>query len=242
MIVMGHRGAKGEAPENTLEGFQYAKRVGVEHIELDVRMSADNQLVVIHDETVDRTTNSIGKVTNFSADQLSELNASADFPDWPRRCGVPTLPGVIKSFPDFQSYQIEIKSDTSEALEQVCKQVSDVLRQFSIEDRTILSSFDPDVLKVMRYVEPKQSLCYIWPIGKSSLLNETLELGCTAFSLEVSNASKEMVDQAHKFGLFVYGWTANSFEQASKLIDCGVDAIETDYPSTIIPFTKMSVR
>ena len=99
MIVFGHRGARGEAPENTLSGFGFALGLGVDGLELDVRLSADGQLVVIHDETVDRTTDAAGPVAAFRADQLARLDARGSCPEWPQRVGVPTLEQVLRQTP-----------------------------------------------------------------------------------------------------------------------------------------------
>src|SRR5262245_48572737 len=90
-LIFGHRGAKGEAPENTLSGFSYARSVGVEAFELDVHLSADHELMVIHDATVDRTTNGNGPVAGFTAAELAALDARAGFAAWGVPVGVPRL-------------------------------------------------------------------------------------------------------------------------------------------------------
>src|SRR5690606_17261213 len=89
MQILGHRGAKGEAPENTLAGFAYAKQIGLDAIELDVRLTKDDQVVIMHDPTVDRTTNGQGAVGELTFAELHALDARADFPEWPAACSVP---------------------------------------------------------------------------------------------------------------------------------------------------------
>ena len=110
-ILYGHRGAAGHAPENTLDGFLYARQIGVRAFELDVRFSADDQLVVIHDETLERTTHTIGRVRDFTVAQLNALDACAS---WPNPAGVPSLVAVLQSHHDLPAFQIEVKTDTPE--------------------------------------------------------------------------------------------------------------------------------
>ena len=95
MQLIGHRGARFEAPENTLAGFRHAIELGLSAVEFDVRVTRDNELVVIHDATVDRTTDGTGEVSSFSLAELRELDARAEFSDWPEVCQIPTLSEVL---------------------------------------------------------------------------------------------------------------------------------------------------
>ena len=87
MKIYGHRGAAGEAPENTLAGFLHAIEYGTQYVELDVQLSADGHLVVIHDSRVDRTTGIAGRVDQFTATELSKMDARQDCPPWPTKTG-----------------------------------------------------------------------------------------------------------------------------------------------------------
>ncbi len=119
--LLGHRGAAFEAPENTLAGFAYAWRNGVRSFELDVRLSADQQLVILHDESLERTTGIQRKVGELSAAQLTELNAPGLFPDWPEKATIPLLEEVLRAYSrDLKSWEIEIKTTTPENLEIIC--------------------------------------------------------------------------------------------------------------------------
>src|SRR5687768_9710541 len=86
MILLGHRGARFEAPENTLPGFRYAIDLGLEAVEFDLRLTRDGEVVVIHDETVDRTTNGTGAVADLTLGEVQRLDARSIFPDWPESC------------------------------------------------------------------------------------------------------------------------------------------------------------
>src|SRR5688572_2391261 len=97
MLLYGHRGAGGEAPENTEAAFRYARALYLDGVQLDVRLSSDDELVVIHDETVDRTTTSRGRVASMKASKLAGLDARGNFPGWPEPVGVPTLDDAFDS-------------------------------------------------------------------------------------------------------------------------------------------------
>jgi glycerophosphoryl diester phosphodiesterase len=237
-LLFGHRGAKGEAPENTLSGFAYARRIGVQAFELDVRLSADGELVVIHDEDVDRTTNGHGRVRDFPARQLANLDARAAFPEWPEQAGVPTLVDVLDAFGDVSAFQIEIKSDTRAVLEVVCPKLVDLIDRSGIGDRAEVASFDPGALEIARRIAPDLPRAYIGRYDDPSYLATALELECVGACIPHRTSSKETVREARAHGLHVTGWLGNTAEELQMLLDWGVDSITTDVPSLAIPFLR----
>src|SRR3981081_1036402 len=112
MFLYGHRGAKGEAPENTIEGCLYAWKLGMRGFELDVRLTADGDLAVIHDATVDRTTNGSGRVAELTIGELSLLDARGECAEWPAAVHVPTLREVLHAFGGKAALEIEVKADS----------------------------------------------------------------------------------------------------------------------------------
>ena len=110
MRIIGHRGARREAPENTLAGFRHLRSLGIDHVELDVRLSADHQLVVLHDTTVNRTTNGKGAAREMTATALGALNAAASFPGWQEATPIPLLRDVLTEWPELESIQLEVKT------------------------------------------------------------------------------------------------------------------------------------
>ena len=111
MQVYGHRGAAGEAPENTIAGCQHAIQRGVRHIEIDLQFSSDRQIVIVHDGTVDRTTKSKGKVSAHTAQQLKKMEATCFGPHWPgkKQIGIPSLEDLLSATPELKKYQLEVK-------------------------------------------------------------------------------------------------------------------------------------
>ena len=161
MILYGHRGARFEAPENTLTGFRHALRQGIRAFEFDVHLSADDRLVVIHDPTVDRTTNGSGAVADMTVAELARLDARSIFPDWPEPASVPTLTEVLDTIAGADDMEIEIKTDRPDRLQRVAELVLAAIRRYDIAARATVTSFDPVALEAVARFEPKQRRGFI---------------------------------------------------------------------------------
>jgi glycerophosphoryl diester phosphodiesterase len=238
MLLFGHRGARGEAPENTLAGFAHAFRAGVAAFELDVRLTADEQLAVIHDATVDRTTNASGVVSDFTAAQLAALDARAAHPDWPERVGVPLLGDLLDAYAGRVRLAIEIKTDAPERLERVCAAVVSHVVRYGIAAGVTVTSFDPVALEIMRRIAPALPRAFIGAYDTPAFLETALRLECRQADIQPSRGSADVVRQAQAHGLRVVGWQGNTPEDLAALIDWGVDGITSDYPTRAIAFLR----
>ncbi|MGH2530796.1 MAG: glycerophosphodiester phosphodiesterase [Thermomicrobiales bacterium] len=236
VMIFGHRGARGEAPENTLTGFLYAKGIGVEAFELDVQLSADDQLVVIHDRTVDRTTDGTGPVSSLTVAELAVLDARAAFPDWPEPAGVPTLADILDVVADAVRFEVEIKTDLPERLERVVELLLPTLKQNGIAERTTVSSFDSVALEIVQRLAPEQARGFISRYDDMSYLETAVRLGCTWAEIPIKTGSAEIVRAAKERGLRVVGWQGNSEEDIDTLLAWDVDVICTDYPSIAMAY------
>lgn len=240
MRLLGHRGAKGEAPENTLPGFIYAKNIpGLAGVELDVQLSRDSQLVVIHDDTVDRTTNGTGQVADFTTEELAALDARAAFPEWPKPCGVPTLDRILAVVKEMAVLQIEIKRDTPGRLERVVPMLLGALRDHDVEDQVVIISFDPVALEILGRVapdSPRRSL--IGAYDSPKWLDRAIALGCTQVNVGLHRSSAEIVAAAHQAGLTVDGSLSDTPDDLARARTLGVDYTTTDYPSTLAPLLR----
>ncbi len=236
MLLFGHRGAKGEAPENTLTGFAYARSVGVTAFELDVRLSADQELVVLHDPDVDRTTDGNGPASAFTACALAALDARAAFPTWPEPARIPRLIDVLDAYGTTVVYQIEIKTDAVEALELVASTLVALIERYGIGERTTVSSFDPEALRIMQRIAPEIPRAYIGRYDGPGFLATALELGCYGACIPHRTSMKATVDEAHGHGLQVTGWLGNTERDLRLLLDWQVDSITSDHPSLAIPY------
>jgi glycerophosphoryl diester phosphodiesterase len=242
MLVFGHRGARAEAPENTLAGFAYALRQGVLALELDVRLTADGELAVIHDATVDRTTDATGPVAAFTAAELSRLDARGGHPEWPAPVGVPRLAEVLDATAGRARLAVEIKTDAPERLERLCavlvEQLRGRARRSRARRRVTVTSFDPAALEVMRRLAPALPRAFIGAYDTPATLETALRLECRQADVPVARGTVEVVRQAQAQGLRVVGWLGNTEQELETLLRWGVDGITSDVPAWALAFLR----
>jgi glycerophosphoryl diester phosphodiesterase len=238
MLLFGHRGARGEAPENTLSGFAHAQRAGVAAFELDVRLTADDRLAVIHDATVDRTTFSTGPVAGFTAADLAQMDARRSFPDWPEPAGVPLLEDVLDAYGTTMRFAIEIKQDTPERLERVGELVVTCIERYRLAGRATVTSFIPEALEIVRRRAPDVPRAFIGAYDTPAFLETALRLGCAQADVQLSRGTIEVVREAQAHGLRVVGWQGNTPEHLDALIAWGTNGITSDYPSRALPYLR----
>lgn len=234
MLVFGHRGARAEAPENTLAGFQYARAVGLTAVEFDVRLTRDDRLVVIHDKTVDRTTDGTGAVADLTYLQIAGLDARGRFTAWPEPCRVPTLRETLEATAHFEVVAIELKADRGARLVRMIPEVVAEIRRQGLAARVVLTSFDITALALARDVAPELPRGYIGNWDSAAALTVARLLECRQADMQLSTASAEMVSAAHASGLRVVGWPCNTEAEFAALTAWGVDAVTTDVPSTFL--------
>ncbi|MBC7524076.1 MAG: glycerophosphodiester phosphodiesterase [Flavobacterium sp.] len=215
MQTIGHRGAKGYSPENTLHSFQKALNLGCHGIELDVHLSADNIPIVIHDNSIDRTTTGSGLVRNFTAHQLQLY-------------GIPSLQDVLELVNKQCFINIEIKDSTATPF------VLELLDQLKVEAHWYqISSFHWEVLS---YCKSQNKNIAVAVLTDSSI-NDALAFAKTIKAQSINAYYKlinqEMVTLMHQNKLLVYAWTVNEPEDISKMKRFNVDGIISDYPDRI---------
>jgi glycerophosphoryl diester phosphodiesterase len=234
--IFAHRGAKAVAPENTLPAFEQALAMGVDGIELDVHLSQDGQLVVIHDFTVDKTTNGHGPVRALTAAQLAQLDAGSHFAPAFAGVGVPTLVEVLDLVGDRCRVNVEIKSDDWAGGGEA-EVLATLIRQRNLYDQVIVSSFNPITLIKLRWTDPKirQGLLYFQPLPphlRQAWFTPILEPEALHPYHRLIDA--ELMDWARSKGCAVNTWTVNDPAEAKRLADLGVDAIITDVPDVLM--------
>ncbi|MBX3013751.1 MAG: glycerophosphodiester phosphodiesterase [Caldilineaceae bacterium] len=236
MPLFGHRGAAGEAPENTLAGFAHAQRIGVRAFEFDVRLSADGELVVLHDESPLRTAGVAGSVHDFTVAQLQAMDARVPFPDWPEPTPIPTLAQVLQTFPQLDAYQIEIKRADPANLPSICRRLTALIESAGVAARVVVSSFDPDALAMMRTVAPQLPRAYIGAFDNEGWIEQALALGCTDVCIPHKTGTDAVVQLAHAHQLAITGWPGNSVADLRHLTAWRVANITTDYPQQALAF------
>lgn len=233
MIIIGHRGARGEAPENTVAGFRHALAQGIRHFELDVRLSHDGRPVVIHDDTVDRTTGERGAVADHSAAQLAAMDARRNTTGWPQPTGVPTLEEVLVAGSAVESWQLEVKSDAPARIRALLPAIAGLLAQMRL-DRATLTSLDVEVLKAARKLVPQLRRGYVAEQADPEPVKTATRLGCELLVANWRLCDATLVQRARDAGLGVSVWTVNDLVVAERLINAGVDSIITDFPSAFL--------
>lgn len=240
VIIYGHRGAAGEAPENTVTGFTYARSIGVRDYELDIRLTRDGQVAVIHDETVARTTGASGTVEGLSMEGLRMLKARAGFPEWPERATIPTLDEVFEVIGDGRSFQVEIKRTTFNNYPPLITRMIETITRHRLEERVYVSSFDPLALRMTRQIAPELKRNFITDKITETYIQTARVLGCAMASPKYQSCSKVMIERLHAAGLQVCGWLGNDAKEIETMLQWGVDAITTDYPSLALSHPGVS--
>lgn len=233
-LILGHRGASGNAPMNTLSSFLLAHQQGANGIELDVHLSADGIPVVIHDHTVDATTNGKGAVTTMSVSQLKQLDAGSWFSSDFIGENIPTLQEVFDALPrENFLINVEIKADRQRRAELVDATLA-VIQTTQSLDRVIISSFDPFILRLVARSNSQVPIGYLHypavPFWIPWFMRGVRHEAVHPYYQEVSTGYAQRMAQR---GYKIHAWTVNEVQEARRLRDVGVGAIITDYPQRI---------
>jgi glycerophosphoryl diester phosphodiesterase len=235
--VFAHRGAKMVAPENTLPAFEQAMILGADGVELDVQCSKDGVLVVMHNFTVDETTNGHGRVADLSVAELSKLDAGSHFNASFSNVGVPTLEEVLAVTAGKIKLNVEIKSQDPMGGREV-EPLVELLQAGNLYDQVIVSSFNPITLIKMRHVDPQVAVGLLyWGQQLPAFLREiwlSPILRPEAFHPHHTLIDEEYMVWANAIPTAVNTWTVNDPDEARRLASLGVDTIITDVPDTIL--------
>jgi glycerophosphoryl diester phosphodiesterase len=235
-ILLAHRGDLAHAPENTLPSFTQAIQKGADGVELDAKLTVDGHVIVIHDETVDRTTDGKGKVASFTLDAIRKLDAGTWFN--PKFAGtkVPLLEEVFETVGKDKLINIELTNYYSRHDGLVLK-VCDLIKRHNNAKQIIFSSFFASNLKIAQQTLPEiprgllalPGLMGLWARSFGFMFGDY-----QASHPHISDASREQIQRAHRVKRRVHVWTANSPEEIQRLRDWGVDGLFTDDPGAAI--------
>ncbi len=219
MLKIGHRGARAYEPENTVRSFQRAIELGVDAVELDVRKTKDNELVVIHNADVNKTTDGTGSVNELTLDEIKRLVTE-------KGEKVPTLAEVL----DFVGKRVKILIELKEV--GIEEQVLGLISQKGLMDNVIIVSFHEEVLQRVRELNAEVATGLIYvnhknPIQSALDLKANYLLSLYRFTHSIN------VKKAHEKGLKVIVWTINSKEEVAEYMKKGVDGIASDRPDIL---------
>ena len=233
-MVIGHRGARYEAPENTLRAFELVVDAGAEMVEFDVHKTIDNYPVVIHDNTTGRVSDVNIDIHTSTLEQVREVSLQNGLK-------IPTLEEVFTQFKGKLYFQIEIKQSG------IAPYVMDLIEKHNVHDKCVISSFLHSTLHYFKKSKKKIMLASLEPteshdrfpnLLRNWMLKNTKTLGFDGYHPKYTLVTPKIVKKAHSKNLFVNSWTADTPKDWVYLIECGVDGIITNYPHELCKFLE----
>lgn len=223
MLIIGHRGAVGLAPENSLEALRAARRAGADIIEIDIRLTKDNVPVVIHDRNTARTHGEKVTVANVTLDELQAYQLSP---------AILTLDEVLDRFFGKILLNIELKSPGSGEI--VAEKIKDRIKKPGEWDNVIVSSFSWNELRAARHACSAINLALLESINPFSFLVLHRSIGLTAVGFHRLHTNSFATEIAKRLKIFTYAYTVNRADTAKKLNEKGIDGIVTDHPDRLL--------
>jgi len=242
--VIAHRGVSAKAPENTLASFEHAAGIsGIDMIELDVRLSKDEEVIVLHDRTLQRTSTGNGPARNYSLEEIHRFDAGSWFhPMFSNQC-IPTLCEVFRQVGGRLWVDVEIKSDWlhREPPGLLEEKVLDAVHRCGMDDRVMFSSFDHQLLSTIKKMRPSSVTGILYNFSRDfARLPSTLakDVGASVFVCAKRELTHRMVDDAHRHGIAVYVYTLNSINSAQQMLTYDVDGILSNNADDILDVVK----
>ena len=234
MRIIGHRGARGEAPENTLGGFQYIQDLGLRAVEFDVRQLKDHALIVMHDDQMLRTTGQNKYLYECSQADLAPYNHAVTWSSWNQFEPTPLLEQTLNVIDNFEHIEVEVKAvECEDSAWQITQTLQRYLQGF--EDTAIITSFDPKIHQALQQQHSsfKRGLLIEDSRGEQAI-EDAIQLGCCQIGWMDELASDELIQATQQAELKVSVWTVNQIDRAKHLRDLGVQGLITDYPKRML--------
>jgi len=233
-LMIAHRGYRAKYPENTLAAFRAAADAGVQMIELDVTLTRDRKMVVIHDDTLDRTTDGTGRVCDFCLAQLKQLDAGS----WFHACfageRIPTLAEVLDMASNRMMVNIEIKPEAFEPsapADAIEHQVMDLVRKHSAEDAVLISSFEHKILeRISLFPDPPALGVLTENMSTEKIVPLCKKIRAFCWNPDSFCVNRQEINLIHQTGCRVFPYTVNQRKKIEKLLEMGADGVFTDDP------------
>lgn len=237
--IFAHRGASHYAPENTVPAFELAHQQGADGIELDVQLTKDGELVVIHDETIDRVSDGRGAVRDYTLEELKGFSFHNHMEQY-GKVEIPTLREVLRLIKRWgMKLNIELKTGIY-PYPGIEEKTLEMVRQEKVEKQVIYSSFNHYTIRRIRQLDPKAETAYLFSdvildVDKYAARNGVSGLHPALYHVKMENFLREYLDS----GLAVRVWTVNQKADMEELIRAGVDAVITNKPDVALAVRKM---
>lgn len=229
-LVWAHRGASGYAPENTLAAFQKAVDLDADGVELDIQLTKDDQIVVIHDETIDRTSDGKGWVKDYTLEELRAFNYNRTKPEY-KHADIPTMREVFELLkPAGLFINIEIKTGVV-FYEKIEEKILALTKEMGMEDRVCYSSFNHYTVTRIHELKPDAEVGFLYADGPIDMPSYGVKHGVNALHPALYNLQYDgFVKECKEKGLKLNVWTVNERPYMEMCCQYGVDAIITNYP------------
>jgi glycerophosphoryl diester phosphodiesterase len=244
--VIAHQGGKGQWPAETIYAFEQAVNLGADVLEFDIHSTRDGHLVLMHNNTVDETTNGTGRINRLLLSDLKKLdagyrwtaNSGKTFPYRAKNIRVATLQEVLERFPD-KRMNIEIKQSQPSIVAPLCA----LIEKHNMSDKVLVASFSNEDLKQFRVKCPKVATSASpdellkFQFGNNSFVNGVSRPDCLQVKDRIKAIqiiTRESVATAHRLNLPIHAWTVNDIDGMKRMIALEVDGIITDYPGPLL--------
>jgi glycerophosphoryl diester phosphodiesterase len=234
LMVIAHRGASSYAPENTLAAFDLALQMEVRHIELDVDFTSDSHIVVIHDDTVDRTTNGSGPVTSHTLAALREFDAGSWFGAQFAGERIPTFDEVLARYKGRVHIHTEIKGRSPS----LAQRTADLIRKHGMEGQVTITSFQKVRLEEMRAYAPELPMGWLVREVSDAIIAQALAMGVTQLCPLASAVTPELVRRLHAEGFVARAWGVTTEALMQQVVQAGADGMTVNFPDKLIAFLK----
>jgi glycerophosphoryl diester phosphodiesterase len=244
MWVIGHRGAAGHAPENTMAAFRRGVELGATFLETDLQLTRDARFVCIHDSTLDRTTNGRGNVNSFTLAELRRLDAGSWFSEGRDKRGGPGFKGeTIPSLEDLLEFSAEADASLYLELKRVgawgaAPTLVGAINAAGATTRAVVISFDAAMLDAIRQREPMLMTGLLFDRARPDIVREAARIGARQIAPRGNFATAELVAEARGADLQVVTWTINDPAEIRRVAAAGVHGIITDYPDRVVAALK----
>ncbi len=237
MLVIAHRGANRYAPQNTLDAFRKAIEQKADGVETDVRITKDGHLVLCHNSTIKATSDGSGRVNEKYLGELFNYDFGSWYGSRFENTAIPTLDEFLREMKAGGAGLIDIELKRDKLGKNVVSRVIDLVRKYSLEDKVLLSSFDTNLLRLAKEIEPSVRTGRLYPIFGNAVSTKLGDPVRNAYKNGYdfllpfrSYFTEDIVRRAHEYGIKVMPWTVNKIELIAKFRQWGVDGIITDYP------------
>jgi glycerophosphoryl diester phosphodiesterase len=235
-MVIAHRGASSYAPENTFAAFELAIRMGAHHIELDVEATNDGHIVVIHDDTVDRTTNGTGPVTGQSLAALQALDAGSWFGAQFSSERIPTFDEVLGRYKGRVHIHAEIKGRST----YLSERTADLVRQHGMIDQVTITSFQTARLEEIRAYAPELPTGWLLAEASGAVVAQARTIGVRQICPRADTVTTEMVSRLHAEGFAVRAWGVATEALMRQVVRSGADGATVNFPDKLLAYLSNS--